>query len=282
MGFGDQLIAAGLAEHRYAQPPSDGPVTITDCAGTPRWQPLWEGNPAIGVRQYGGPRIACGAGCLPYLDYPRRDSKLTFSSTYRAANYRAHVYLTHSERQRGLDLFRHYGPYLMIEPSPADRKNVNRQWPVDSWAECVSLLQQRSSNITILQFEHPEMTRLPGIPAIPSPTFRDACGILAAAKLALILEGGLAFACAALATPAVVLWGGCVSAPTLSFPEHVNIVDQQPATPCGSLKLCLHCRTAWQMITPAVVATAVDRTWRASHRPPPLPPTPLHFSAVVH
>lgn len=278
MGFGDILMAAGLAEHLHAQSPADGPVTITDCQGTPRWQPLWHGNPAIGVTAK-GPRVPCGAGCLPYLVYPRQHDKLDFSPTFRAKDYRAHIYLTDAERQRGLDVFRRYGPYLIVEPSPGDRKNVNRQWPIASWGACISEIQRRSL-ITILQLDHDDATRLPGISTIPSPTFRDACGILAAARLALVLEGGLAFACAALSTPAVVLWGGCISAPVLSFPEQVNLVDDQPETPCGSLKPCDHCRRAWAHLDPAYVAQTVVRTWRQDQRPPPVAQSPVSFSKV--
>ena len=254
MGFGDQLIAAGLAEELYNEDPSLGPVTITDCHGTPRMQPLWEGNPAIG---FGRRRVKCGKGCLPYLEYPYSlETGLTFSKTYRAADHRGHIYLTEQELDRGRQARKTYGHYILIEPSPTDRKNVNRAWPLDSWERMITRLQ-RTLNYPIVQFDHPHAARLSGIPAIASPTFRDACGLIASAHLVVSLEGGIPFACAALDVPAVVLWGGCVSAPTLAYPEQVNIVDGDPQTPCGSLKPCDHCTVAWRKFDPDMIAKVV-------------------------
>lgn len=254
MGYGDQLMAAGLAEALHAQAPTAGPVTICDQYGNPRWQPLWARNPAIGVTK-SGPRITCGAGCLPYLVYPRRDHRLEFSPTYRARDLRGHIYLTPEELAYGRDVADRHGAYILIEPTPTDRKNVNRCWPRASWEALLGELQRLS--FTTIQCAHPDATRLPGVPAVATPTFRDACGVIKAARLVVCLEGGVAFAAAALGTPAVVLWGGCISAGVLSFPEHVNLVDDDPQTPCGALRPCDHCTRAWARLTPARVAAAV-------------------------
>jgi len=266
MGYGDHLMAAGLAEDLYRTDPSAGPVTICDCQGVPRVQPLWEGNPAIGVSTTTPPRtIRCGGGCLPYLDYPRLDHppRLRFSATYRAADHRGHLYLTDAEQAVAADLARRYGDYLVIEPTPQDRKNLNRCWPLSYWADLVSQLQ-RHTTYALLQCAHPASNLLPGVPAIPTLTFRDACAVFVRARLVIALEGGVPFATAALGVPTLVLWGGCVSAPTLSYPEHANLVDDQPDTPCGMLVPCEHCRRAWQRLTPDYV----DQTVRQSLREP--------------
>ncbi len=259
MGFGDTLIAAGLAERLFHEDPSAGPVRITDCGGSLRDQPCWHGNPAIGL----GPRsVRCGGGCLPYLQYPRQPDCLTFSPTYRAADNRGHLYLTDAERNIGLAAKQRYGSYVLVEPYPRDRQNLNRQWPLDSWQQLITLLQ-RTCTHAIVQFDHAHATRIPSLPAIPTPTFRGACGLLTHARLLIALEGGLVFASAALGTPTVALWGGCISAPVLSFPEHVNLVDEQPETPCGRTKPCLHCEMAWHLLTPELVADRVLRCLRS-------------------
>lgn len=258
MGYGDHLIAAGLAEDLFRQDPSAGPVTITDLSGKPRWQPLWNGNPAISVTA-NGPRIACGGGCLPYLVYPRLPDRLTFSSTYHAADHRCHLYLTDAELALGRDVYRRYGPYVVIEPYPRDRQNLNRQWPRDSWELMIGELQRRS-RVSLVQCDHEHATRIGSLPAIATPTFRDACGVFAHAALVVCLEGGIPFATAALDTPTVVLWGGCISAPVLAYPEHVNIVDDARETPCGRLTPCDHCARAWLRLTPSIVATTVLHT----------------------
>jgi ADP-heptose:LPS heptosyltransferase len=109
----------------------------------------------------------------------------------------------------------------------------------------------------VLQLGHPDADLL-GIPLVEHVGFRQACGILHAARLIICPEGGLAHAAAALGVPAVVLWGGCVSAETLGYPEHVNLVDDDPKTPCGMLKPCPHCEQAWRKLTVDTVLEAVD------------------------
>lgn len=219
-------------------------------------QPLWLHNPAISP--IGRREIRCGAGCLPYLCYPRRDHRLEFSDTYRAADHRAHVYLTDEELIFGVDAHRRYGSYILIEPTPRDRKNVNRCYPNVRWEQVVSRLQRACSH-AIVQCDHPDAHRLPGVPAIPSPDIRRAAALIQRASLVVCLEGGLAFLAAALGTPAVVLWGGCVSAATLAYPEHVNLVFADARTPCGHLRACDHCTAAWAWTTPEMVADAVFR-----------------------
>jgi ADP-heptose:LPS heptosyltransferase len=225
---------------------------------------MWDGNPAIAVTE-SGPRLTCGAGCLPYLVYPRKDSRLQFSQTFKAKDHRAHLYLTPAEEQVGIDAFRRYGPYVLMESTPLDRKNINRCWPSENWELLVGLLQ-RKSRMTILQADHEFSGRVPGVPAIPTKTFREACGLMSRARLVVCLEGGTAFGAAAVVAPAVVLWGGCVSAEALAFPEHVNLVDDSPHTPCGRLKACLHCEEAWRKITPERVVDAVQSALRCERR----------------
>ena len=260
MGYGDQIMAVGLAEALYRSDPSAGPVMICDCAGAPRDQPLWHGNPAIGVR-VGGPTrtIRCGGGCLPYLQYPySSETGLRFSSTYRAADYRGHIYLTQAELERGHVARAQHGDFVLLEPTPSDRKNPNRCWPRASWQALA--VQLKEAGLPVVQFHHADSDRLVGVPCVDSPTFRDACGIMTGARLLVVLEGGLAFAAAALSVPTVVLWGGCISAPVLSYPEQVNLVDPSPETPCGSFKTCHHCAAAWARLTPERVSEAIQHT----------------------
>lgn len=267
MGFGDQMMAAGLAEDLYRQDPSAGPVTIADLNGLPRMQPLWLHNPMIGASPTGR-QVRVGKGCLPYLQYPYSGAtglRFVDPSTYRAADHRGSLFLTDAERQHGTDVYARYGPFIVIEPSPTDRKNVNRSWPVASWQLMVGFLQ-RLTRLAIVQFDHPDANRLGSIPAVPSPDIRAAAGIIASASLVVSLEGGIPFIAAALRTPAVVLWGGCVSAPVLAYPEHVNLVDDSPETPCGSLAPCAHCTAAWAKLSPQAVADTVYRTARSIGR----------------
>lgn len=268
MGYGDQMMAAGLAEDLYRSDPSAGPVAICDCAGNLRLQPLWKHNPMIGASADPRRSVRVGKGCLPYLQYPYSGTtglRFVDPTIYRAADHRGSLFLTDAEKQFGRDVYARYGPFIAIEPSPTDRKNVNRAWPVESWQLMVGQLQ-RLTRLAIVQFDHPATSRLGSIPAVPSPDIRAAAGIIASAALVVSLEGGIPFIAAALRTPAVVLWGGCVSAPVLAYPEHVNLVDDSPETPCGSLAPCQHCTHAWARLSPVYVADVVYRATRSLGR----------------
>lgn len=245
-------MAAGLAERLYASNPAAGPVTICDLDGKPRWQPLWDGNPAIGVTLE-GPRVTAGGGCLPYLVYPKQPGRLTFSPTYRAHECRGHLYLTKAEMTQAKHIVSGRAPFVLLEPTPADRKNANRHWPHAAWQQLADLLIV--AGVSVYQFDHPAAVWLTDVGRLPSPTFRDACALMRHAALVIALEGGIPFATAALGVPTVVLWGGCISAETLAFPEHINLVDLQH-NGCGRLKPCVECAAAWQRLTPDTVAAA--------------------------
>lgn len=267
MGQGDALIAAGLAEIEYRRDILRGPVTIVSPDGRPRWHPLWAGNPAIHASDDPSlPRVTCGSGCLPYL-LPKQPGRLVFNPAYRAADSaRARIYLTSSERalarERVADL--HGQPFILIEPFPTDRLNVNRQWPLQAWKDLVLLLRSWPGMPPVVQFVHDYATRLDVDHRLWSPTFRDACALMEHASCLVCLEGGLPFAAAALNTPAVVLWGGAVSANVLAYPEHTNLVG--PHNGHGCKKPCAACADAWQSIDPAAVAAAVWGQLQRSRR----------------
>jgi len=268
MGFGDQLLAAGQAQVRYDQSPADGPVTICDLAGMPRWMPLWQGNPVIReptrkMAPFQEPYILNGKGCLPYLHYPySADTGWRFTS-WRARDHRGKLYLTELEKLQAAQLRAAHGPFILVEPPP-NRRQPNRAWPIDNWHELVAQLQ-RVSPYAILQLSHGLARLLDGTIAIPQPGegFRGACVALSAAQLLICMEGGLAHAAAALKIPAVVLFGGNISVEALGYPEHTNLIYDHPLTPCGSLKPCDHCAAAWAALKPVDVTEAVLQTGRS-------------------
>jgi hypothetical protein len=264
VGYGDQLMAAGQAELLYAADPAAGPVSIVSCTGVHRWSPLWDHNPAISRELRPERTLRCGDGCLPYLDYINKPhGRLLFSSTYRAADARGHIYLTAMEKHDAIAHTAALPPFVLLEPFPQDRYNVNRQWPLRKWQALITLLHGR--RIPIYGFEHRFAAEIDYLPRITSENFRMACALMQRAVVTVMLEGGLAFGAAAVGAPAIVLWGGCVSARTLAFPEHVNIVDDQPETPCGTqFTPCAHCTRAWQNLSAEYVADVVESVYRSA------------------
>lgn len=261
MGYGDVLMAAGQAQTVFDQQPSAGPVTICDGSGRPRWHFLWSGNPAVRVPSpgdppYRAPFILSGNGCLPYLQYPYSiHTGWRFSTTWRARDHRGRLYLTADELARGQAVRKDIGPFILVEP-PSTRRAPNRRGPLDHW---LSLTGKFAPNFPyrFAQLWHGHAAELPTTVKLIHADFRDACAILSAAAALVTVEGGLAHAAAALHVPTVVLWGGCVSADVLGYPEQVNLVDPDPRTPCGSLAVCDHCTQAWRRYDTADIARAL-------------------------
>lgn len=247
-------MAAGLAEARYATDPSAGPVTIVAPDGKVRWSPLWDHNPAIGIDPTAR-TICCGGHALPYVTYSTDQQRLIFSSTYRARDYRGHLYLTDDELANARDRLATIQPFILIDPYPRDRKNPNRHWSLGAWHDLIQLLVAECP-LPLYQFRHPAMTPMRHIRQVYSPSFRDACALMAHARLVIALEGGIPFATAALNIPTVVLWGGCVSADVLSYPEQHNLVDPQH-NGCGMVRPCPDCFAAWARLSPRQVADTV-------------------------
>lgn len=260
MGYGDALLAAGIAERAYREAPELGLVQICHCDGTPRWREEWENNPAILPPNHAPTatthRITVGPDCLPYHPW-------NTSIRWRAQDYPTTMHFNNKERRLSQNVRREYGPFLLIEPPGKDRKNPNRHWP--GWSALAHILRARIQ-WPIFQLQRAESVMLPGLPGLHHRNFREACAILQAAEYAVLTEGGISIAAAAVGTPAVVLWGGCCSVETAGYPQHINLVDDDPRTPCMSSRPCQHCAAAWAKLTPESVADVVIGALDASSR----------------
>lgn len=227
-------------------------MAICDLTGAARWNPLWKGNPAVWVPQqplrlFREPYIVTGGGCLPYIQYPYSAETGWRWTGWRVRDHRPSLYLTREELSLGTTLREQIGPYIVVEPT-ASVKAPNRRPPSALWQALVNEMRV-AFPFHVVQLAHAEADLLAGVVCAPHATFREACGIVAGSLLLVVTEGGLAHAAAALATPAVVLFGGCISVEALGYPEHVNLVDPSSETPCGSLKPCDHCVRAWAALT---------------------------------
>ena len=72
--------------------------------------------------------------------------------------------------------------------------------------------------------------------------------MLATARLAILPEGGLHHAAAALGVPSIVLFGGFISPRQTGYPHQVNVFTG--GTPCGWRVRCGHCAAAMKKIEP--------------------------------
>lgn len=251
MGFGDAIMAAGQAQVLYDRLCSldhhTPPVMICEQSGAPRWHYLWENNPVIVCPKPGAarrePSILTGKGCLPYIQYPFSEaSGWRFSSTWRARDHRARYYLHDHEYDYAASIYADYGPYVVVEP-PALNRNVNRRGPIEFWYALVAQVRPHLP-LRLVQLAHDQAQLLPDVPPIAHSSFRQVAAILSGASLLITVEGGLAHMAATLATPTVVLWGGCIDPNVLGYPEQANLVDPRHSG-CGSFKPCDHCAAVW-------------------------------------
>lgn len=132
---------------------------------------------------------------------------------------------------------------IVIEPNVPNKPCApNKQWPIDRWKALSSVLV--SKGYKVRQFDYGALNRVAD--TFPTPTFMHAVALLKSARLAILHEGGLHHAAAAVGVPAVVIFGGFVPPAVLGYERHVNLTGG--ATACGSFTRCPHCIEAMSKI----------------------------------
>ena len=263
MGYGDEVVAAGQAQRIYEADHSMR-VMICDQRGQARWHPIWEGNPIIATPADVATgdafhQVVNGPNCRPYIVYPfTKETGWTFNREFHCRDHVARIYLTATERQRGVDALGRLGPYVLIEPFT---KHENFRWPMDRWEALI----EACPGVTFVQHTHDDSLPVRG--AHPEvATFREACGLAASALAYVRSESGMCHAAAALGVPQVTLFGGCMDADVMGgYPGQECIVDNGHLTPCGSWNRCQHCIDAMAGITVKRVKAALNRILRRSH-----------------
>jgi ADP-heptose:LPS heptosyltransferase len=232
-------------------------VAICGLDGKPRWHPIWDGNPilatpddvAAGERVQ---RLVSGPDCRPYIVYPfTTETGWTFNPAFRCRDHVARIYLTLAEEEIGARARETYGPYILIEPFT---KHENFRWPLERWNALVAACPE----LTFVQHTHKDSPPVKGAHLEPA-TFREACGLIAMADAYVRSESGLCHAAAALGTPQVTLFGGCMDAEVMGgYPGQTCLVDRGPGSPCGAWKACAHCLAAMDRIAVTDVLDALQ------------------------
>lgn len=259
MGRGDEVMALGQAEAHWLD--TGTPALIVGADGRPRWDDVWAGHPAVlhpDRAASAAARIANGPGARPYIaGWQTADGQpRAIYSSWRARNHLATLCLSAGERAAGAALRARRGSYVVVEPHVKAGASPNKDWGRDRYQEVVRLLPD--VRFVQLGVDGPW---LQGVETVLTPTYRAACGILAAAEGYLGPEGGLHHAAAALRRPAVVIYGSFISPMTTGYPFHWNLtgMDALAAThaPCGRWAPCANCARALDSIRPEDVAEAV-------------------------
>lgn len=249
MGWGDEIMVTGQA--RAMQMADPRKVAVLDKHGRARWHPIWEGNPRIARPEdvaagLDAQRVVNGSGCRPYV--ARYTTERWIYTDWPAEP--GEIYLTAAERS----FAEPYAGAIIIEPHTKAKASPNKEWGWDRWQAVVTA----RPDLPWVQ-PGPQGTRvLDGVRHVPTADFRLACAVMAVARAAVLPEGGLHHAAAALGVPAVVLFGGMVSPANTGYAGHVNLYRPHDGSPCGMRGPCAGCRASMASITPKEIPRALE------------------------
>lgn len=239
MGFGDEIMITG----RVRSLP--GRSAIVDKNGKRRWHDIWRGHPQIaGPGEAGDHIIKDGSGCRPYIEYERSTRERWAYTAWRCSPGRL-CWVRPDERGRGR---------IIIEPHIKHNASPNKQWGWANWQALARLGCFAQVGVRGAQW-------LDGVERIETDSFETAVNVLAAADAAILPEGGLHHACAAIGTPAVVLFGAMTSPANTGYDAHENLFIDDP----GALGWRIpheRCLNAWKLITPERVTMALEKVRR--------------------
>jgi ADP-heptose:LPS heptosyltransferase len=245
MGMGDELMALGMAKELHKT--TGKKVCIVDAAGRPRKHELFENIPF--VHQGITPQVSIlkahsGSG-RPYFSElgPDGFKFKQFKPTPGVFAFSPNDIAFAEKLPR---------PTVILEPNIKNAISVdNKDWGFERWEELAAMC--KNAGIPVHQIgQNPHPARmLTHATYLHTPTFKIAAAVLARTKAAVLPEGGLHHAAAALGIRAVVIYGGFISPAQTGYDLHINLFTG--GEPCGSRKSCQHCRDSMAKITPAEV-----------------------------
>jgi len=147
------------------------------------------------------------------------------------------------------------GEFIFIEPHVKELFSAgNKSWGFTNYQEVVNRVD---ANFVQPYYGAP---LLKGVKPVKTNHFLHGAALLSIAKTALLPEGGLMHAAAALNIPSVIVFGGFISPENTGYDIHSNIF--KGLEPCGSRTPCMHCRNAMNNISPIQVAKKLNRLFK--------------------
>jgi hypothetical protein len=226
MGYGDEVIASGLARGAKARGKRIAFGNGAKILWAPQSYEVFKGNPNV------APPGSEGAPDLEWMKY------YTGKRFYgRAAGGRwqfnefncppGDIYLTDAERDYG-QLIRSSRSTVLIEPnvkSTGACVGANKQWPIERYQKVADELLARGYAVVQMVGGPNAKHRLSGVQIIETPSYRHALAIMEWSLLYIGPEGGLHHGAAAMDLPAVVIFGGFNSPKSTGYPWHHNLTD---------------------------------------------------------
>lgn len=242
MGIGDEIMVTGEVARLVSQSRTIRRVAVLNPRRYGlRWHDIWDGNPRIAKpgESFQG-TIFNAPSERPYIA-GKSDNKWTWK---RYGPTKGEIYLREEDKAYGAGL----SNAVIIQPVIKASASPNKNWLVRYWRQLVS----EHRGVRWVQVGDDATQALPGAEFLHTPNFRAACGALAGARAAVLQEGGLHHAAAALGVRAVVIFGGFISPSVTGYNTHRNLFFSSGGHPlgCGMRGLCDHCTQAMQSITP--------------------------------
>jgi glycosyl transferase family 9 (putative heptosyltransferase) len=243
MGYGDQIIATGLARGAANR----GRKVAFGAGGKLLWdkysRPIFHGNPNIAQP---GQERGMDVEWIPYYKGRRgynQDAKDHWVWNMNWKCVPGEIFFTPVER--------HFGETrksdVVIEPNAPAWKSVapNKDWGFDKYQEvCTALV---ADGYRVIQPAYNDARRLEGAEPVITASFRDCLALIAHTRMFLGPEGGLHHGAAAVGKPAVVLFGGFIPPKVTGYDMHKNMVGSDRF--CGSYFRCQHCVDAMAKIS---------------------------------
>jgi hypothetical protein len=248
MGYGDEIIASGLARGARARGKRIAFGDGSRIFWSRQSHEIFRNNPNVAppgderasdlewVRHFKGDRL--------YGDV--RDGRWRFRPFVCPPG---ELFFDPLEGRRAAALWPNFDPApIIIEPTVKPMgacDGQNKQWPMDRYLAVAKALSRMGERPMSLGADG--IISYPELPRLVTPTFREALLVLASAKLYIGPEGGLHHAAAALGIPAVVIFGGFNSPASTGYPWHANLTAG--GEPCGTIAACPHCAEAMRSIS---------------------------------
>jgi Glycosyltransferase family 9 (heptosyltransferase) len=250
MGFGDDIMASGLARglHQRGKRAAfgDGKRIIWG----PWSEEIFKHNPKIAWPGSEGCRD------LEWIDYYKGHRKYNRLDSSRARWIWNYEWKATPGEMFMPEYRRTAGNYIYIEPNLPWQKPVavNKDWGLAKYQAVADRLLADGHNL--IQSAHGR-DKLRGVKLVSTPTFRSALAILQCARVALVPEGGMHHAAAALGVPAVVIFGGFSPPAVLGYDAHENLTGGVQEA-CGWILKCHHCAKALARISVEEVHSVVS------------------------
>jgi Glycosyltransferase family 9 (heptosyltransferase) len=243
VGYGDEIIASGLARGAHARGKRIAFGDGRRIVWSRQSHIVFANNPNV------APPGAERDGDIEWIEHykGRRLYGEAVGGHWRFRDFRCppgEIYFSDYELARMAKL---QPAPVIIEPTVKDHgacAGANKQWPVERYLVVAQALSA-DGEITLSLGPSPRH-EWPELPRVETPDFRDALAVLARARLYIGPEGGMHHAAAALGVPAVVIFGGFNSPKSTGYPWHSNLTVGEP---CGSIGPCEHCRQAMAQIS---------------------------------